>query len=330
METSLTKSPAPSGERRYAIVTGANRPSIGFRAAQLLAGEPYRYRVVLACRDGEKGRAAVSEIVAADPSAIVFFLHLDLAYLESVRAFPQAFQDLDDDPGKSLSVLINNAGIGWGQTKDRWLTSAGFEMRFGVNHLGHFLLTNLLLPSLKAASPPGRIVIVSSSLHIPPAKKGASAASGAVSLDFDDLQLADMEPFDPAFAYRRSKLCNVLFAYALQRRLWAEGSGVTVNAMSPGFIPSAGLVRDAGPVAIFFLRYILDYMCCCRVTRSIDDGAWCEVMCAVDPKAQPGGKYFELTREGVLQDVSSSDESYDIEQQQRLWEISAELTGFSS
>jgi len=312
---------------RYAVVTGANEPSIGFVAAQRLAAEPHRFRVVLACRDESKGKAAEATITAADPAASVVFLPLDLASLESVRAFIHKFLDLDGDPDKSLSVLVNNAGVGWGQNKARTLTSDGFEERLGVNHFGHFLLTSLLLPFLKkAADPAGRVVVVSSSLH-DPAQAGPKGR--APDVDFDDLQLAALEPFDPAYAYRHSKLCNVLFAYELQRRLRAEGSAVVVNAMNPGFIPSSGLVRDAGSCGIFFLRYVLDGLCSCvvRVTRSLQDGAECEVKCAVDPAADKGGEYFELTREGKFQAHRSSDVSYDEEKQRRLWEASERLVG---
>lgn len=312
---------------RYAVVTGANEPSIGFLVAQRLAAEPHRFRVVLACRDAEKGKAAEATILAADPAASVVFLPLDLASLESVRAFSVKFLELDGDSSKSLSVLVNNAGVGWGQTKTRTVTSDGFEQRFGVNHLGHFLLTTLLLPLVKkAADPSGRIVVVSSSLH-DPAQAGPKGLPA--DIDFDDLQLAKMEPFDPGYAYKHSKLCNVLFTYELQRRLRAEGSAVAVNAMNPGFIPSSGLVRDSGSCGLFFLRHVLDGVCSCvlRVTRSLQDGAECEVKCAVDPAAEKGGEYFELTRDGEFRAHRSSDVSYDEEKQRRLWEESAKLVG---
>jgi len=318
-----------TGEQRYAIVTGANEPSIGFLTAKRLADPVYNFRVVLACRDEAKGKQAIMDILKENPVANVCYLHLDLASLASVRAFVQDFIDLDNKPSKSLSVLVNNAGVGFGKDKTRSETEDGFELRFGVNHLGHFLLTNLLLPSLKRASnPAARIVNVSSSLH-DPAKPGMGP-SKEPDLNFDDLQMKNDDPFDPTYAYKVSKLCNVLFTYELQRRLHSEGSKAVVNAMCPGFIPSSGLVRDAGACGIFFLRYVMDGFCSClfRITRSRDDGAECQIRCAVDAMASHGGEYFEFTRDGEFRAIKSSEISYDEAKAKRLWEVSAKLTGF--
>jgi len=169
---------------RFAIVTGANAPSLGFRAAQLLAGEPHRFRVVLACRSESRGRAAQREIEAADPGAWVRFMKCDLASLASVRAFAQDLRSIEGGAVQAagLSLLVANAGVGFGRDRERRLTDDGFELRLGVNHLGHFLLVNLLLPELRAA-PSARVVVVSSELH---AKNVAGESS---LLDLDDLQL---------------------------------------------------------------------------------------------------------------------------------------------
>jgi light-dependent protochlorophyllide reductase len=315
--------------QRYAVVTGANRPSIGFLTAQRLSAPPHNFRVVLACRDEARGKEAVAEIIAVNPTASVCYLHLDLASLASVRSFVQAFTDLDDKPDKALSVLMNNAGIGFGQDKTRYETADGFELILGVNHLGHFLLTNLLLPSLKrAVEPPARIVVVSSSLH-DPGRPGMAREGPPPDVDFDDLHMETADPFRPEYAYCVSKLCNVMFAYELQRRLRLEGSKIAVNTLNPGFIPSSGLIRGASGCATFMLRYVLDGVCACctRVTRSVEDGATCEVRCAIDPSAQEGGAYFELTREGQFEAIRSSEVSYDEAKQAKLWEISAKLTG---
>ena len=130
--------------RPYAIVTGANKPSIGFRTAQLLAGEPFRYRVILACRNDQRGREAQAAIESADPGASARFMPLDLASLESVRSFASAFQECDGVREHGLRVLVNNAGVGFGRGQQRKVTADGFERAFGVNHLGHFLLSDLL------------------------------------------------------------------------------------------------------------------------------------------------------------------------------------------
>lgn len=316
--------------RPYAIVTGANKPSIGFRTAQLLAGEPFRYRVILACRSDQRGREAQAAIERADPGASVRFMPLDLASLDSVRSFASAFQECDGVKEHGLSVLVNNAGVGFGRDQQRKVTADGFERAFGVNHLGHFLLTNLLLPSLKRA-PKARVVVVSSSLH-DPGQRGGQRGRRTTLGDLSDLQLEQPGAYEAGFAYRRSKLANVLFAYELQRRLRAEGcTTVAVNALNPGFIPQTGLVREAGLLGRFFLRYVLDgllrVMGIVKFTRTVDDGATVSVLCATDAVAATGGKYFEYTRSGVFRAHSSSEESYDEVKAKTLWEVSSELTG---
>jgi NAD(P)-dependent dehydrogenase (short-subunit alcohol dehydrogenase family) len=172
------------------IGTGANS-GIGRAAAHALAGGGAH--VVLAVRNAEKGKAAA----AAMPGKTEV-RELDLASLESVRAFAAGW-----DGG--IDVLINNAGV-MGLTLTR--TADAFEMKFGTNHLGHFALTNLLLPHVA-----GRVVTVSSSLH----RRG--------SLDFDDLNW-ERRPYRPVRAYTQSKLANLLFTAELARRLTAAGSSM--------------------------------------------------------------------------------------------------------
>lgn len=314
---------------RFAIITGANRPSIGFRAAELLAAAPHRFRVILACRDAGRGLQAQSDIRAAHPDAWVQYLPLDLASLSSVRAFVDTFRRIEDgEPRRvGLSLLVCNAGVGFGRDTTRRVTADGFEERLGVNHLGHFLLTNLLLPDLQR-SREARVVVVSSSLH-----NGAGHGSNArpVTMDLEDPQLAAPGAYEVGIAYRRSKLANLLFAYELKRRLTASGcSTVHVSALSPGFIPATGLVREAGPLGIFFLRHILDgllkWIGLVSFTRTVDDGAHCIVLCATSGAAVDGG-YHQLERDGVtLTAVESSTESCDEAKAKALWTLSAKLT----
>lgn len=184
---------------RYAIVTGANYPSIGFRTAQMLAGAPHHFTVILACRDEEKGRASAAEIILQNLRARVMVIPLDLASAKSVHDFVAAFNQLPHlvrgrqprphfRSPPPLHLLVLNAGVGFGRHTIRSETVEGHEKIMGVNYLGHFLLANLLLPHLKKAAAAGtpqqqqqpapppaslavagiaRVVVVASSLHDP-------------------------------------------------------------------------------------------------------------------------------------------------------------------
>ncbi|KAM9777451.1 retinol dehydrogenase 12-like [Neosynchiropus ocellatus] len=195
-----------------AVVTGANT-GIGKATAMDLARRGAR--VILACRDGPRAEAAAREIIQETGNPQVVYMHLDLASLRSVRSFAENF--LRSEP--RLDLLVNNAGlIKGGRTED------GFGMIFGVNHLGHFLLTRLLLERLKA-SQPSRVVTVS------------STAANMGSLDLECLRrhrdLAVGEGDLAVFMkYAHSKLCNVLFTYELAKQL--RGTGVTCYSLHPG------------------------------------------------------------------------------------------------
>ena len=170
--------------------------------------------MILACRSVERGETAAREVRERSGSDNVVFHQLDLASLKSVRSF--ATKILAEE--RDINILINNAGvmfIPYQRTED------GFEMQFGVNHLGHFLLTNLLLDRIKESAP-SRIITVSSYGHY------------AGSLDFDDMMWN--KRYQSQFAYFRSKLANVMFTRELANRV--SGSGVTVCSLHPGSINS--------------------------------------------------------------------------------------------
>ncbi len=192
------------------IITGGNT-GIGKATAVDLARRDAR--VILACRSVEKGEKAVVDVHRESGSDNVIFHQLDLASLASIRQF--VAQILEEEP--RIDILINNAGI-FGCPY--WKTKDGFEMQFRVNHLGHFLLTNLLLDRIKEA-PAARIVNMSSSLH-----------KRCEGISFDDLNME--RSYNPQRAYAHSKLATILFIRALARRL--EGTKVTVNVLHPGIV----------------------------------------------------------------------------------------------
>jgi NAD(P)-dependent dehydrogenase (short-subunit alcohol dehydrogenase family) len=207
------------------LVTGANT-GIGLETAAGLAAQGAK--VVITARDMAKGRTAVGEITSRHPDASVDVMQLDLAKLSDVRRFAKDFSERHP----KLDVLINNAGL---VLDKRSLTEDGLETTFQVNHLGPFLLTNLLLDNLKAAAP-SRIVNVASTAH------------RSATIDFDDLQTE--RGYRSMRAYAKSKLCNILFTRELARRL--AGTGVTANSLHPGTVRT-GFGRDGDVSGIFAL-----------------------------------------------------------------------------
>ncbi|WP_328301500.1 oxidoreductase [Streptomyces sp. NBC_00435] len=214
----------PDQSGRTAVITGANS-GIGYFAARELAR--HGASVVLACRSASRGRAVEIGLRAEVPGADVQFMPLDLADLGTVREFAQAYARRHG----SLDLLVNNAGVmalPYGRTAD------GFETQFGVNHLGHFALTGLLLPQLLAAAPGARVVNLSSGFHM--------------FGDVDHEDLNGERNYRRWIAYGRSKTANLLFTHELARRLATAGSGIVAAAAHPGYA-STNLHVAAAPQA---------------------------------------------------------------------------------
>jgi NAD(P)-dependent dehydrogenase (short-subunit alcohol dehydrogenase family) len=215
--------------------------------------------VYLACRSEEKTKPVLEEVADAGPAGT--FLHLDLGDLDSVRACAAEFLGRDE----SLHVLVNNAGLA-GQ---RGLTTSGFELAFGVNHVGHFLLTNLLLERLKASAP-ARIVNVSSVGHYQ-----------AKGIDYDAVRKPTRN-ITGLPEYAVSKLANVLHAQELARRL--EGTGVTTYSLHPGAIASDVWRRIPWPVDAIMKLFM----------KSTEEGAQTSLYCAADRGlASVSGRYYD-------------------------------------
>src|SRR5437588_2376457 len=247
---------------RTCLVTGANT-GIGKATAQELAR--MGARVHLACRSEAKTRPVVEEIVSTTGNPAVTFLPLDLADLSSVRAAAQTFLDGDE----ALHILVNNAGVA-GQ---RGVTADGFELAFGVNHLGHFLLAQLLLDRI-VASAPARIVNVSSEGHYQ-----------AKVIDFDALR-QPTRSFTGLPEYAVSKLCNVLFTQELARRL--DPSAVSASSLHPGAIGSDIWRRVPWPIRPLMTLFM----------KSPEEGAETTIYCATAPElAGTSGRYYDNCRE---------------------------------
>ncbi|XP_022094699.1 retinol dehydrogenase 14-like isoform X3 [Acanthaster planci] len=299
---------------KVCIITGANG-GVGLKATEKYAAAGYE--VIMACRDQTKAEDAISGIKRASPDAKLAFMKLDLASLKSVRQFVDEFHTA----AKPLHVLCNNAGMtsGFRNGKGPFKTEDGFEVTFGINHLGHFLLTLLLLDDLKkTASEAGeaRIVMTTSSLHDP---DGGGMRGPSAHLDFDNLQLLEGS-FNGELAYKNSKLANVLFTKELARRLGE--SGVTVNALCPGFIPSTGLNRNESAMTRFMMANVLSPMLKLKgVTRTEDQGGECVYHAGTDPslKGKTGGYYRDC------KETESSVESNDTAVAKKLWDVSTQM-----
>ena len=292
----------PEQRGRTAIVTGANS-GLGRIVARELAR--HGAKVIIASRDSAKGDAAAAAITAAFPSATVEAAQLNLADLASIRAFAGRTRAAE----ARLDLLVNNAGV---MAAPYQKTADGFELQFATNHLGHFALTGLLLPLLRAQSG-GRIVTVSSNSH----KRGR--------MRFDDLQ--GERRYSRWGAYSQSKLANLLFALELDRRLKAAGSGLISVAAHPGY--SATNLQLSGPPP--YERLVMR-VANRLVAQSAEIGALPLLYAATAP-GLPGGSYVgpdgmgEMRGHPIL--VRATKRANDAADARRLWEISERLTGIT-
>nr|XP_015824940.2 retinol dehydrogenase 12 isoform X2 [Nothobranchius furzeri] len=270
------------------LITGANT-GIGKETALDLAMRGAQ--VIMACRDVEKGEEAAASIRAAYSKAQVEVRELDLADSCSIRAFAQKFlREVD-----RLHILINNAGV---MMCPYMKTIDGFEMHIGVNHLGHFLLTYLLIGLLKRSAP-ARIVVVSSLAH-----------------NFGWIRFHDLHSqgsYNSGLAYCQSKLANVLFARELSRRL--KGTNVTVNSVHPGTVNS-DLTRHSTLMMILFTIFS-------TFLKTPKEGAQTSVYCAVAEELQSvSGQHFSDCTPAFVAPQGRS-----VETARRLWDASCEQLG---
>lgn len=280
-------------KRRICVVTGSNS-GIGKETALQLAS--MGATVVMVVRNRERGEAARAQIVQSTVDSSTDLIICDLSSIESIRQFTRAFRNKYD----RIHVLINNAGA---FVQNRRVTVDGFERTLAVNYLAPFLLTHELLRLLKADAP-SRVINVASGMH----------SSGRV--DFDDLQ--GEKRYSGMRAYANSKLMLLMFTYELARRL--RGSGVTVNAVHPGFV-ATNLGSNSGSLSV-----ALAYKLMRPFQVSAKKGAETSVYVASSTEVEGvTGKYFVKKRE-----EPSSPMSYDEQLQRRLWDTTTRLLGLTS
>lgn len=288
-------------KHRVCGVTGATN-GVGKVTAHALAG--MGATVVIIARSERKAQTRVEDIVAATDNPDVSYLVADLSSLDQIREVAQAFTERFDH----LHVLINNAG--------RFVASKrtsvdGYELTLATNHLNYFLLSHLLLDTIKASGTPernARIVNVASSAH------------HSVSLDFNDLQ--NERKYRPRSVYGQTKLMNIMFTYELARRLVEEAANVTVNAVHPGFVRT-GLGRDNSGLRGLLYRFALFLLRPKQGTAKA--GAQTLIYAATSPEVEGfAGKYLV-----DCQITATSDSSMIATNWVRLWEISENLVGLT-
>ncbi|CAL1597277.1 unnamed protein product [Knipowitschia caucasica] len=273
-------------DEKTVLITGANT-GIGKETAIDLAKRGAR--IIMACRDIERGQAALKEVIEASANPNVACMKLDLSDTNSIREFADSFNKGEE----KLNILINNAGVmvcPYGKTAD------GFEMQIGVNHMGHFLLTFLLLDLIKKSAP-ARIINVSSMAH----------QFGSINLE----DINSEKSYDKQKAYAQSKLANVLFTRSLAKRL--QGTSVSAYSLHPGVVQT-DLWRHLNGPQQFVMKVARPF------TKNSTEGAQTSIYCAVEPSLEneSGGYYSDCAP------AKCSAKAQDDDMAQSLWELSCQ------
>jgi NAD(P)-dependent dehydrogenase (short-subunit alcohol dehydrogenase family) len=310
---------------RTVIITGGNT-GLGEQCARTIAAD-HSWHIVIASRDAARAEVAVARLIDATGNPAIEALPLDLASLASVRTFATAYAERSRP---SLCALVCNAGIQI--ARDITYTVDGFETMFGVNHLGHFLFTHLMLRQLTA---PARIIVVSSGTHDPNSIDGrfnAPIYRDAAALAWP--ARAGAPQMSGIRRYATSKLCNLFFAYELDRRLRecrlsTPPRPITVNAYDPGATPGTGLVRQypalvralwASPLTARALRVLG-----LRVYDVATSGAAMARLVLAPELEGVSRRYIHVHNE-----AASSQESHDQHKARELWDASVAMVGLEA
>ena len=298
-----TMDEVPSLAGKKFVITGANS-GIGFETARACA--THGAHIILACRDEEKGERAIAQLKQSQIRGVLENMKLDLNSLSSIREFSNNLLDRYEN----IDGLVNNAGI---MMNPYQLTEDGFESQFGINHLGHFALTGLLMPAL-LSTPNARIVNVSSGAH------------SMGTMDFDNLMFEGGKNYTRVASYGRSKLANLLFTKGLQARLTKISSDTIATSAHPGWA-STNLGKQSHPLAGAIISIFGKLL-----AQSAAMGALPTLRALLDPTAQGGDYYgpngFRESR-GYPIKVGSSQNAQNPKLADQLWVASEELTGIS-
>lgn len=313
--------------KRTAIVTGASS-GVGLYGAKALADKGWH--VVMGCRNLEKAQNAAKEVGIPEGSYTI--LPIDLGSLESVKLFVQKFRA----SGMSLDALVCNAAIYMPLIKEPLRSPEGYELSVATNHLGHFLLCNLLLPDLKhSPAEDRRLVILGTVTHNPkelggkiPPRPDLGDLKGFEAGFKDPVTMIDGKKFEPVKAYKDSKVCNVLTMRELHRR-YHDSTGITFTSLYPGCVATTALFRNHYPLFQKLFPLFQKYITGGFVT---EEEAGKRVAAVVaDPEYRQSGAYWSWGNrqkkdgKSFVQEVSR--EASDAEKAERMWDLSAKLVG---
>lgn len=285
------------------IITGANS-GLGLQTAIKIAEKPDECRLILACRNLEKAKAAKKEITDKSNHRNTEIMELDVSSLASVRAFAEKYKA---EIGEPIYALLCNAGI---NGTNKGLTKDGFDVVFESNHLGHFLLANLLLSHME---PKGRIFVTSSDMHDAPMHR--MEWKGTEALAHPEPKLAE-----DTIRYSYSKLCNLYFVYELARRLRAEGSGICVNAFNPGLMETNFMPLTKASILMVKTTMPNRFGDLEKSSEALAELVTSEGL------IKESGQYFDRS----IHAIRSSELSYNEENARELWKTSEQYVGLSA
>ena len=316
-------------QKSTVVITGASS-GVGLYAAKALAKRGWR--VVMACRDLEK--AANVALTVGIPQDSYTLIHIDLGSLQSVRRFVENFRAR----GLSLDALVCNAAIYMPLLKEPLRSPEGYELTVTTNHLGHFLLCNLMLKDLKESSyRDRRLVILGTVTHNPdelggkiPPQPDLDDLKGFAEGFKEPLSMIDGKTFEPVKAYKDSKVCNILTMRELHRR-YHDSTGITFSSLYPGCVAETPLFRNHYPLFQKLFPLFQKYITGGYVSQELAGERVAQVV--ADPEYRQSGAYWrwgnrqKKNGKSFVQQVSL--QARDDERGDRMWDLSAKLVGLA-
>ncbi|XP_018447343.1 protochlorophyllide reductase C, chloroplastic isoform X2 [Raphanus sativus] len=310
-----------------AVVTGASS-GLGLATAKALA-DTGKWHVIMACRNFLKAEKAAKSVGMSKEDYTV--MHLDLASLESVKQFVDNYRRTE----RPLDVLVCNAAVYQPTAKEPSFTAEGFELSVGTNHLGHFLLSRLLLDDLKKSDYPSKRMIIVGSItgntntlagNVPPKANLGDLRGLASGLNGQNSSMIDGGEYDGAKAYKDSKVCNMLTMQELHRR-YHEETGVTFASLYPGCIATTGLFREHIPLFRLLFPPFQKYITKGYVSEEEAGKRLAQVVS--DPSLGKSGVYWSWNNNSSSFENQLSKEASDAEKAKKLWEVSEKLVGLA-